>query len=64
MYTNKAEIIEAFEQSSKKNLRYANIIRSMSLGYERDEQAIVTREVEEYNRKMRAYVSSTKISFK
>lgn len=67
VYTNKAEqieIIEAFEQSSKKNLRYANIIRSMWLGYEGGELAIVTGEEEEYNAKMRTYVSRAKKSFK
>jgi DNA-directed RNA polymerase specialized sigma subunit len=67
VYTNKAEqieIIETFGQSSKKNLRYANIIHSMWLGYEGDELATVTGEAEEYNGKMRTYVSRAKTSFK
>jgi len=57
-------ILEDFEKSSKKNIRYANIIRNMWLGFEGDDLARITGVEEAYNAKMRTYVSRAKTSFK
>lgn len=57
-------IINAFERTSKKNARYANIIRHLALGFVGDDLARVTGEAEENNGKMRMYTKRAKDSFK